>query len=249
MDELIEWFASLFKKTTPTTTTSSTPQTITVGKTAYINKVADTGWIDVILSSSKDRVSLYLYTKLTILKFEKSRCYFKIEEGHYKNQTASMGEANAKIYIGKNAPQQSPALITATKAKRGIVYSVAKNRNLTQQVTSFTAGSVSGSSTLNTAEAGAQFTALPKGRYEIMVPDVPHTPSYTRGYRDLDARLKYDQVWFPIKYGNNTRYVHVGNVSEGCFTVMDLDKFTLLHNYLLSHRDKNNTIVGYLEIN
>lgn len=246
MDEILEWLASLFGKTTKTTR-SGTTQTITVGKVAYINKVDVSGWIGVKLSNGSI-VSVCMYTKLTILSMKNSRCFFRIEDGSYKGNTASFAEANAKIYIGSKAPSQTAAIIKATPGKLQSFRSDVRKQTLQQQLTSFTAGSVSGKATLNTPSTGAQYSALPKGKYEILVPDTPHSKDYTRYYREADSELKYDQVWFPIRYGNNSRYVHVGHISEGCFTVVELDKFTQLHDYLISHRAENNTIVGYLEI-
>ncbi len=49
-----------------------------------------------------------------------------------------------------------------------------------------------------------------------------------------------NDVWFPIGlYGsltNSGRYVHVGHLSEGCVTVHQLEQWSALYEYLISHR-------------
>lgn len=60
--------------------------------------------------------------------------------------------------------------------------------------------------------------------------------------------LHYDQVWFPINYSDNSRYVHVGNVSEGCVTVLDLAKWAAIHEALISHRTIDGRSVGQLVV-
>ncbi len=49
-------------------------------------------------------------------------------------------------------------------------------------------------------------------------------------------------MWFPIKYGNNSRYVHVGNVSDGCTTVLSLDKWAAIQEALISHRGPDGSV-------
>lgn len=65
-------------------------------------------------------------------------------------------------------------------------------------------------------------------------------------YRRVASSLKYDQVLFPIRYGNNSRYIHVGNLSEGCVTVLDLARWADVHEALSSHRTPDGKAVGKL---
>ena len=67
------------------------------------------------------------------------------------------------------------------------------------------------------------------------------------GYPDL----KHHTVWFPIEYdGNeNSSFVHVGNVSEGCVTMYELKMWNPLYEYLISNRlDKDGKYVGTITI-
>lgn len=51
--------------------------------------------------------------------------------------------------------------------------------------------------------------ALPVVTYNIMVPDYPHSGSYSRFYRQDRVTGQFDLVWFPIEFEENTRYLHM----------------------------------------
>ncbi|MBO3706666.1 MAG: hypothetical protein J5X21_09690, partial [Candidatus Accumulibacter sp.] len=83
----------------------------------------------------------------------------------------------------------------------------------------------------------------------ILLPDVPHKAEYTRFYRQSEPALIHDQVWFPIRFEDNSRYVHVGNVSEGCVTVLNLTTWSQVHELLISHRvDAGSVAVGTMVV-
>jgi hypothetical protein len=73
-----------------------------------------------------------------------------------------------------------------------------------------------------------------------------HDGNMTTFYRNVAKGLKHDQVWFPIQYGDNSRYVHVGNVSDGCATVVDLNAWAAICDALISHRSADGRYVGLL---
>jgi hypothetical protein len=95
---------------------------------------------------------------------------------------------------------------------------------------------------------------LPKGTYKIMTPQFPKEAKYTSfyvtrpgGYPDL----KNHTVWFPIEYAptNNSNFVHVGNLSEGCVTMYELKMWNPLYLYLIKNRlDKEGKYVGTVTI-
>lgn len=98
---------------------------------------------------------------------------------------------------------------------------------------------------MNTSWNG-DFYPIPPGTYSILLPDFPHKKDYTNQYKTEYSRLSHHQVWFPISYGNNSRYVHVGNVSEGCATVLSLSSWSSIHEMLVSHRSADGNGVGTL---
>lgn len=70
-------------------------------------------------------------------------------------------------------------------------------------------------------------------------------------YQMAHKDLKYVGVWFPIEYKPtyNSNFIHVGNVSHGCITCYQLDKWNDLYAYLIRHRlDKDGLYVGTLVI-
>jgi len=66
----------------------------------------------------------------------------------------------------------------------------------------------------------------------------------TRPYAAVAPGLRDDQVWFPIRHGDNSRYIHVGNVSEGCVTVLDIGRWPGVHEALVSHRGSTGDAVA-----
>lgn len=64
----------------------------------------------------------------------------------------------------------------------------------------------------------------------------------------MDSSLKSDQVWFPIEYGDNSRFIHLGDVSEGSVTVMELSRWNAIYQSLVSHRSTDGRYVGQLTV-
>jgi hypothetical protein len=54
------------------------------------------------------------------------------------------------------------------------------------------------------------------------------------------------QVWFPIAYKDNSRFVHIGNVSDGCVTVLDMNHWAAIHEAIISHRSLDGSKVARL---
>lgn len=89
---------------------------------------------------------------------------------------------------------------------------------------------------------------LPDDTYDILVPDVAYDINYTGQYKLAYPDLTCHQVWFPIEYQTNNRYVHVGAISEGCVTLLDLDLWNEIYNYLISYRQTDRQYVDKLMI-
>jgi hypothetical protein len=162
-----------------------------------------------------------------------------------------LADDNAKEYLGIKAPKQSglEVVVTYGKYEEGW-YSKGKDQKLNQQWAILT---ITGGSQVNVTMNSIwgppdNFTPLPANEYTILLSDSPHNKDMTRFYREVESSLKYDQVWFPVKYGDNSRFVHVGNVSEGCMTVVDLAKWADIHEALISHRASDGKSVGKLII-
>ncbi len=98
---------------------------------------------------------------------------------------------------------------------------------------------------VNTNHAAGQLPPLPTGKYKIFAPDYPHSGGYTNRYQEEHLPLKCHQVWFSIEYESNNRYIHIGAISAGCMTVLGLDKWNGVYDYLISHRDKTGMYVRH----
>ena len=99
--------------------------------------------------------------------------------------------------------------------------------------------------TMNTNWGGSYYP-LPGGEYDVLVPDAPHNANMAHYYRDTYKDLVYDQVWFPIKYKDNSRFVHIGNVSDGCVTVLEMNQGAAVHEAIISHRSLDGSSVARL---
>lgn len=218
---------------------------VTVDIYRYVNVIGEDGWIQG-LEGTETRLPLCKYTKVMLLETKKSRTTFKVLDGTYAGRTLSMKEENATKYLGTVAPKNSvvEVVVTYGKYEKGWM-SVARNQTIDQQWATVSVDGLTVRAAMNSVWGHGLFP-IPPGEYSILVPDVPHAANMTTFYRNVEPTLKHDQVWFPIKYGNNSRYVHVGNLSDGCTTVVDLAKWADLHEKLISHRSTDKKVVGKL---
>jgi hypothetical protein len=216
----------------------------------YVNKIASDGWVQTLKANGTDRLPLCKYTKVQILETKNGRTFFKVLDGTHAKNTVSMQEANAKEYLGIIAPKQTPLKLTVKygKFEEKWISKARGGEELKQQwATLTTEDGLSITVTMNSVWNGV-FYPLPPGSYTVLLPDVPHNKNMTRFYRDSEPKLIHDQVWFPIAFGDNSRYVHVGNLSDGCVTVVDLAKWADLQEALISHRSADGKSVALLTV-
>jgi hypothetical protein len=218
-------------------------------RVAYVNLVFDDGWLMAAVGASSQRIALCKFTKVEITESRGGRTYFSVLEGPHVGRLLSLKDENALKHLGAAPPFRTPAELVVTYGKYmpGWVSVARRNEKLDQQFAQLSAGPLSLQVTMNTVWDAA-YTPLPAGEYDVLVPDVPHNKAYTDFYRKSESSLRYDQVWFPIKFGNNSRYVHVGNVSEGCVTVTDLAHWDDLHDHLISHRSADGQTLAKLSV-
>lgn len=220
------------------------------GQVLYVNKVASDGWLQAKPATGA-LVALHKYTKVVLTTPSPGRTHFKVMEGTHAGQVLSLGDANAKEYLGSKAPVQKLAQLKVTYGKYtpGWVSEARGGQQLDQQLATLDAEGVKVQVTMNSVwDPALGFYPIPAGTYTVLLPDVPHKADMTRFYRRVAPDLKYDQVWFPIKFGDNSRYVHVGNVSDGCTTVLDLSRWSDIHEALISHRGPDGKSVGQLVV-
>ncbi len=224
-----------------------------IGKIFYVNQVPASGWLSVALKSSGAWVPILEYTKLQITGISHDRIYFQIMDGGQKGKIASLGLGNAKSYLGSTAPKQSEVQVLVKYGENKEVYSRARSATYRQQMGLLIVDGIHASVTLNTDLGSITtqegFRPIPPGIYQIPVPPHPHDKSMTEFYRKhVEPALLSDQVWFPIQFGDNSRFIHLGNISEGCVTVMELSKWNAIYKALISHRTADGRYVGKLTV-
>lgn len=215
----------------------------------YVNKVGSDGWLQVQQGGSTVRISLAKYTKLQRIESKLGRTSFKVLDGPSRGQIVSLADAHVGEFLGSKAPLQTPARIVVTYRKyvEGWVSEARGGQKLDQQMATLEVDGITAHVTMNSVWGGA-FTPIPPGEYKVLVPDGPHNQNMTRFYRRTAPSLQFDQVWFPIQYRDNSRFVHVGNLSEGCTTVLDLERWPDIHEALISHRSADGTSVALLVV-
>ncbi|MBP5100778.1 hypothetical protein [Pseudomonas protegens] len=232
-----------------TTTTPGHIQRVLADVTRYINKVPnESGWLLVGMDNvpRENWPFLFKYCKVTLTFTKDQKTYFKILEGAHKGKTAFLSEANAKEYLGKIAPKKKPVELVMVYGRFNDKWmSITRDRALPQQLANGTLDGIHFEAAMNTVW-GLIYSPIPPGTYSILLPDVPHAKDYTEPYKAEYPNLSHHQVWFPIDHGDKSRYVHVGNVSEGCVTVVSLNRWSAIHEALVSHRSPDGNSVGTL---
>lgn len=219
------------------------------GTILYVNKVDIHGWLRVLTKGNKDAF-LPEYTKVQITETKNMRVYFKVLDGSNQGMHVSLKEINAQEYLGRKAPLQTGVIITVKYGEQKKVESLARRETYLQQTAMLSVNGINAIVTLNTAlpPPEAMHIPLPPGRYKIGLPSPIHDNRMTSFYRKTQPDLLADQIWFPIEYGNNSRFIHLGNISEGCVTVMALDKWNAVYQAIISHRVPNTNQVGYIVV-
>lgn len=208
------------------------------------------GWLSVQKSDGKLH-GLCAWTKVEVYKKARGRTYLKVLEGASTGLVGSLADENARRYLTKRRPIQGEAVLTVSGQRRVSPWrSRANKADYGQQMALMTFGRKAVNVTLNTSTVDwiSTYTVIPNGEYRLRAPDFPHAQIYTERYRDISPKLRYDRVWFPIEYKDNSRYVHVGNISNGCVTVVDLERWAEVYEYLIQHRTPGGQYVGKLVV-
>ncbi len=248
-----------------TNTTAGSVHPVVV--TTKFTKSPDTsGWLKVQLEPSGKMTFLPEYVKVSVTK-EDSRTHFMILEGEHKGKVASLKSENAANCLVSTSRGSGAKLIAKTLGRQRLASKPRHNEVLNQLIATLT---FDGQSAMITLDSDVDFKEsnplspyyeqvrhsqpLPKGTYRILTPAVAKRADFTSFYVTApggNPDLKYHTVWFPIEYAatQNSNFVHVGNLSEGCVTMYDLTKWNALYKYLISNRsDKEGKYVGTVTI-
>ncbi len=219
---------------------------VDAGPLRYVNEIGSDGWLQAKDETTHALIPLAKYTAVRIVNTYGDRTTFKVADGPQAGKLLSVTTSNANRYLGTRGPVRSPAEIEVTYGKYVAQWhSVARGQDFDEQMATLKVGGISVQVTMNT-NWGGSFYPLPPGEYDVLVPDGPHNANMTHYYRNTYKQLVYDQVWFPVKYNDNNRFVHIGNVSDGCVTVLDMNQWAAIHEAIISHRSRDGLSVATL---
>ena len=200
----------------------------------YVDKIGNNGWLDFLYENV--RVSLPQHTKLQILKEEGAYTLFKVMNG------------NAQILInGKNIFLKGKAVRLSTKNIDKLTTKKPYIANGASLILTYSNNFQSKANLIfNNKNIEVIFDKPIQTTniiYKIFAPDFPH--HYSNHYAE---QTKYYGVWFAIEYGDNSRYIHTGRVSDGCVTVPP-QHWEALYEYLISNQlSQNDKYVGTIQI-
>lgn len=203
------------------------------------------GWLLVKLGTGF--TNIHENIKLLTLGEKDGVAYYEVKSDRSDliGKIIGLSKGNAIICTHKKGPTQESAILKIKYDGKPIKsYSRFKGGDLLQQFATLTINGVGIKVTLNSAwPPKYPYTTIPVGTHKIMAPDYSHkVEGNTTPYREAFevGVIRHNDIWFPIELqgttGNSSRYVHLGNVSHGCVTVYDVEKWNIVYNYLITHR-------------
>ncbi len=206
----------------------------------FTRRAEASGWLSVRLSRSGQLTSLCEYTRVNVGRETDGRTYFTIADGFIAvGEEASLATANAAKYLSTVGPG-GPVTVTVTYAGAPTEEVSPFKGRLKQQWANLSFSGQTATVTLNSVWNG-RFQPIAPGTHAILAPDYSHKAISTAGYAAATSGMIGNDVWFPIGlFGamtNSSRYIHVGHLSDGCVTVHQLEKWSALYEFLISHRD------------
>lgn len=253
---------------TATTNTRENSRTTVTTTTLFTKSIDTSGWLAIRLETTGERVTVCEYTKVLVTKETQARVFFTLLDGRYKGKDASLAAEN-KVKCLVRAVRGSGASITATTMGRRKVGLGVRREVNNQLLATLSFNGQTASITLDsdvpyreTNPASPHYgeirqsQPLPPGVYKILVPEAAKDRGMTEFYADPQypgayPGLKYHTVWFPIEFAgtHNSNFIHVGNLSEGCVTVYELQKWNDLYAYLIANRsDQGGKYIGTVTI-
>ncbi|MHB8267561.1 hypothetical protein [Bradyrhizobium sp.] len=205
----------------------------------FTRRAESSGWLSVRLSRTGQLASLCEYTRVKVVRETGGRTYFTITDGFIGvGAEASLSTANAAKYLSKDGPGGA-AKVTVTYSGVPTEEVSPFKGKLKQQWATLSFEGQTATVTLNSVWDGG-FRPIPTGIHAILAPDYSHKTISTAPYVSATSGMVGNDVWFPIGLSgsseNSSRYIHVGHLSEGCVTVHQLERWTALYQYLISHR-------------
>jgi len=188
----------------------------------YVKDVLPDGWLKVKLAQGRVESLPYLLKVALLEEDEKQegRESFKILEGIHEGKSASVAlPGTGKSYLIRNEHHSAAAVLTYSLSKRELTIRGLGKFKIDMDPDN----------------------PIPPGTYPMEIPDAPHQlgASYT-------SITRYAKTWFRLGREGD-RYLHGGDRSAGCITVLHKRKWTRICLFLLRSR-KDSRTVGMLKV-
>lgn len=179
----------------------------------------DDGWLVGHREDIKEDVSLPTHLKVRLDNTELKREYITVLEGPLQGVQLWLSlNKQGRSYLLPNNPQTGPVSLTYSISKK--ILQIGRNKYLA---------------------ADDKENPWKAGVYDVEIPDAPH-----RGGINY-PNVRYAKVWFRIGH-NGARYLHIGQHSAGCITLIEQEKWDGLCKILLKARKGDGKSVGVLSV-
>jgi hypothetical protein len=242
-----------------------------VVETRHTQSIDESGWLLIQLEGG-GRVTIPEYVQVVLMEKRdrdgkpvpenEERQFFIVREGLYKGKTASLKKENAAKCLIKTT-RGTGAVLRAVTIGRKWERSAIRDEYLDQLWATLHFDGKTARITLDShvpmslpgIKPVVYSNPLPKGTYKIKTPEAAHDHRMTDYYSDASMGgypgLRYYTVWFQLENPatQDSNFVHVGHLSEGCVTIYQLEMWNPLYKYLISNRsDKEAHYVGTITI-
>lgn len=198
------------------------------------------GWINAL--SSSGIISLCEYTKVQLLRKSNGRVHFKILDGHIMpGHEAIITEYEVSKYMKRTTRHQGIHIVVENTKNREKFYSSVREKEFIQHIGIIQYNNISIKCSLIT-EGNQNIKTLPSGEYDILAPSQPYSSMKIENYRIDSDKGQFERVWFSIDNAQSGRHLHMGHVSRGSLTVLDINAWESLYKELIRNRiDGNDT--------
>ena len=245
-DDVTPFFTQKNRSSSQTNSTHTSVTSIRIDEGIRYVRIAppSDGWVGA-LNSSKVRIPLCEYTKIKLLDKRDGRIFFRLLDGNsgHVGEILSMKESGAIEHFFRGKRGGGITIKIQNFSFEEYVYSIQRNnQELIQCSGELKYEDLIIPITLSTRSLDGYYKdkPLPVGTYNIMAPDYPHSGSYSRFYRQDRMTGQFDLVWFPIEFEENTRYLHMGHISDGCVTVTNINNWESLYHKIIHSRSDGN---------
>lgn len=186
----------------------------------YINETDSHGWLNVRIEGITKPVVLPRYLSVNFVEEKDGRIYFKILEGSYKGKIASIKiTAEMDTYFKTGILERFPVDMLYSISAKTFFLNGEK-----YQATEY------------------EFNKLRIGEFDVLIADIPHEGG-VRYFSDSD----FATTWFRIMDGD-TKYIHTGQVSGGCLTITNMEKWDDIYFLLILARKGDGMHIGTIKV-